>query len=190
MIVALDERQCQIESAGIKASTISHFFVLQHIIFSSPLLFSHLAQTLHSLKNKKQKTSKHFTIMGQYYEILNLDKRQSFSTMSTTAPNAGSYTFTFSNFYGGAKMWEKLMNKGEKPLLAMALAHFTFPPLILPSVMPRSKPSRTLWLQWAPGLAIGSSSLANTPRDSYPSSHPKTNKTTRPIPPGWPSSPE
>ncbi|KAG0279408.1 hypothetical protein BGZ96_001977 [Linnemannia gamsii] len=66
--------------------------------------------------------------MGQYYNLINLDKRQSFSTFSSTAPDAdGSYTLSFSNFHGGSKMWEKLMNKGEKPLLAMALTQLTFP---------------------------------------------------------------
>lgn len=66
--------------------------------------------------------------MGQHYNFINLDKRQSFSTLGSTDPNAdGSYTLNFTNFYGGSKMWEKLMNKGEKPLLAMALIHLSFP---------------------------------------------------------------
>jgi hypothetical protein len=96
---------------------------------SRSLYYSSNTAPLHFTPTRKQSTSySTFTIMGQYYNLINLDKRQFFSTYSSTTPNAdGSYTLNFSNFYSGAKMWEKLMNRGEKPLLAMALAHFSFP---------------------------------------------------------------
>ncbi|KAF9114960.1 hypothetical protein BGX30_006439 [Mortierella sp. GBA39] len=53
--------------------------------------------------------------MGQYYQLINLDKHQSFDTLGLLT------------FYSGLKMCEKPMEMGEKPLLALVLTHLSFP---------------------------------------------------------------
>ncbi|KAF9541488.1 hypothetical protein EC957_003048 [Mortierella hygrophila] len=53
--------------------------------------------------------------MGQYYQLINLDKHQSFDTLGLLT------------FLTGLKMGEKLEDMGEKPLLALALTHLSFP---------------------------------------------------------------
>ncbi|KAF9129309.1 hypothetical protein BGW39_004265 [Mortierella sp. 14UC] len=68
--------------------------------------------------------------VGQYYTLVNLDKREFFQTYAST-PNAnGSYSLFFTIFYCGSKMWGHLLNKGQKAILAMALTHFSFPALV------------------------------------------------------------
>lgn len=75
--------------------------------------------------------------MGQYYMLVNLDKKQSMD------PHAGMFRngtqLSFSKYTSGAKMADQLYSLGVKPLLALALI----------SVDSDEKYSNPLWGSWA-----------------------------------------
>ena len=57
--------------------------------------------------------------MGQYYMLVNLDKKQSMCPLAGMFRGAGQVSF--SKFTSGAKLCEQLCNLGVKPFLALAL---------------------------------------------------------------------
>ncbi len=75
--------------------------------------------------------------MGQYYKLVNLDKKQSLS------PHAGMFRngtqLSFSKYTCGAKMSEQLYSVGVKPFLALALI----------SVESDEESANPLWGSWA-----------------------------------------
>ncbi|KAF9432442.1 hypothetical protein BGZ76_010817 [Entomortierella beljakovae] len=62
--------------------------------------------------------------MGQYYELLNISKKQLIPVFSFEVKKGGYVSID--QFATGAKMWEQLMNVGNKPSLALALTDLKY----------------------------------------------------------------